>query len=95
MPLRTAAAALLLTLTPPPQAANAATATCEHDRLRIPTRSSAALRAQKAPFYGPRAKLEAIVVPGTGHVLNVHRTASGWFAKARDWADRRAGGAAR
>ncbi|WP_440107831.1 alpha/beta hydrolase [Streptosporangium sp. H16] len=69
--------------------------TGEHDRLLIPARSSAALRAQEAPFYGPRAQLEAIMVPGTGHVLNAHRTASGWFSKARDWADRRVGGAAR
>ncbi|MFI0449473.1 hypothetical protein [Actinomadura sp. 6N118] len=37
----------------------------------------------------------AKVVPDTGHVLNAHRTASGWFAKAWDWADRRVGGVAR
>ncbi|MEV0388001.1 alpha/beta fold hydrolase [Nonomuraea sp. NPDC050643] len=67
----------------------------EHDRLLLPARSSAALRAQEAPFYGPRAKLEAMVVPDTGHVLNLHRTASTWFSKVRDWADRRVGGAAR
>lgn len=69
--------------------------TGEHDKLLAPTRSSTELRAQEAPFYGPRAKLEAILVPGTGHVLNAHRTASDWSAKARDWADRRVGGAAR
>ncbi|KAB8194953.1 alpha/beta fold hydrolase [Nonomuraea phyllanthi] len=67
----------------------------EHDKLLAGARSSAALRAQEAPFYGPRAKLETVVVPGTGHVLNGHRTAPHWFAQARKWADRRVGGAAR
>ncbi|MFF0250512.1 alpha/beta hydrolase [Streptosporangium sandarakinum] len=68
----------------------------EHDKLLAGARSSsAALHAQEAPFYSPRAKLETVVVPGTGHVLNGHRTAPHWFAQARAWADRRVGGAAR
>ncbi|MED7931683.1 alpha/beta fold hydrolase [Nonomuraea sp. LP-02] len=68
----------------------------EHDKLLAGARtSSAALHAQEAPFYGPRAKLETVVVPGTGHVLNGHRTAPHWFARAREWADRHVGGAAR
>ncbi|MEV6155891.1 alpha/beta fold hydrolase [Nonomuraea sp. NPDC052129] len=67
----------------------------EHDKLLAGARSSsAALRSQEAPFYGPRARLETIVVPGTGHVLNAHRTAPHWFAQAREWVDRRVGGAA-
>ncbi|GAA2309880.1 alpha/beta hydrolase [Nonomuraea roseoviolacea subsp. roseoviolacea] len=68
----------------------------EHDKLLAGARSSsAALHAQEAPFYGPRAKLETVVIPGAGHVLNGHRTAPHWFAQARAWADRRVGGAAR
>ncbi|MFI7702845.1 alpha/beta hydrolase [Nonomuraea sp. NPDC049480] len=68
----------------------------EHDKLLAGARSSsAALHAQEAPFYSPRAKLETVVVPGTGHVLNGHRTAPRWFAQAREWADRHVGGAAR
>ncbi|MGW6504981.1 alpha/beta hydrolase [Nonomuraea angiospora] len=68
----------------------------EHDKLLAGARSSsAALHVQEAPFYSPRAKLETVVVPGTGHVLNGHRTAPRWFAQAREWADRRVGGAAR
>ncbi|MFI6792986.1 alpha/beta hydrolase [Nonomuraea sp. NPDC050383] len=67
----------------------------EHDRLLAGARTSAALHAQEAPFYGPRAELETVVIPGAGHVLNGHRTAPRWFAQARAWADRHVGGAAR
>ncbi|NUP01089.1 MAG: alpha/beta fold hydrolase [Nonomuraea sp.] len=65
----------------------------EHDKLLAGATSSAALHAQEAPYY--RAELETVVVPGTGHVLNGHRTAPRWFAQAREWADRHVGGAAR
>ncbi|MEV0237681.1 alpha/beta fold hydrolase [Nonomuraea sp. NPDC050786] len=68
----------------------------DQDKLLAGARSSsAALHAQETPFYSPRAQLETVVVSGTGHVLNGHRTAPHWFAQAREWADRRVGGAAR
>ncbi|MEU8891654.1 alpha/beta hydrolase [Streptomyces sp. NPDC048442] len=54
--------------------------------------SSAALRASAAPLYGPKARLEALAVPATGHVLNLHRTAPLWYAYAQEWANRRVGG---
>ncbi|MGW7416913.1 alpha/beta hydrolase, partial [Streptomyces sp. NPDC054863] len=54
--------------------------------------SSAALKASAAPLYGPRARLEALAVPATGHVLNLHRTAPLWYAYAQEWANRRVGG---
>ncbi|WP_217245355.1 alpha/beta fold hydrolase [Streptomyces sp. AC602_WCS936] len=50
--------------------------------------TSAALRASAAPLYGPKARLEAIVVPRTGHVLNLHRTTGYWYGRAQDWVDR-------
>lgn len=53
---------------------------------------SAALRASAAPLYGPAARLEAVAVPATGHVLNLHRTAPWWYDRAQDWVDRRVNG---
>lgn len=53
---------------------------------------SAALRADAAPLYGPKAELEAIAVPRTGHVLNLHRTTDQWYGRAQDWVGRRVGG---
>ncbi|MET8675605.1 alpha/beta hydrolase [Streptomyces albidoflavus] len=54
--------------------------------------STATLKAAAAPLYGPRAKLEALAVPATGHSLNVHRTAPLWYAYAQDWTKRRVDG---
>ncbi|MFF5448608.1 alpha/beta fold hydrolase [Streptomyces sp. NPDC012888] len=54
--------------------------------------SSAALRESAAPLYGAQARLEALAVPATGHVLNMHRTAPMWYAYAQDWAKRRVDG---
>ncbi|GIG65363.1 alpha/beta hydrolase [Phytomonospora endophytica] len=50
--------------------------------------SSAALLAGERPHYPADAKLEALVVADTGHVLNLHRTAATWFAEVDDWLDR-------
>ncbi|NIL53829.1 alpha/beta hydrolase [Streptomyces sp. 2BBP-J2] len=55
--------------------------------------SSVALRASAAPLYGPKARLEAIAVPRTGHVLNLHRTTSQWYDRAQEWVERRVDGA--
>jgi pimeloyl-ACP methyl ester carboxylesterase len=54
--------------------------------------SSAALKASAAPLYGPRAELEALTVPATGHSLNVHRTAPMWYAYAQGWVKHRVDG---
>ncbi|CAM5349761.1 hypothetical protein SGLAM104S_04097 [Streptomyces glaucescens] len=49
----------------------------------------AALKAAAAPLYGPQARLETLLIPATGHSLNVHRTAPAWYAYAQDWTKRR------
>jgi pimeloyl-ACP methyl ester carboxylesterase len=47
--------------------------------------SSATLQQAEAPFYSPAAHLRAIVIPNTGHSLNLHFTASQWFDDVTDW----------
>ncbi|GAA1580118.1 alpha/beta hydrolase [Actinomadura kijaniata] len=64
-----------------------------HDRLICGGAGSdcsgpAALRAQEAPWYGPSARLRAVVVPGSGHSINLQRTAPVLFEAVRSWADR-------
>ncbi|MFD7627302.1 alpha/beta hydrolase [Streptomyces sp. NPDC059851] len=54
--------------------------------------SPATLKAAAAPLYGPEARLETVLVPATGHSLNVHRTAPTWYAYAQDWTKRRVDG---
>ncbi|MER5294959.1 alpha/beta fold hydrolase [Streptomyces pharetrae] len=49
----------------------------------------AALKAAAAPLYGPQARLETLLIPATGHSLNMHRTAPAWYAYAQDWTKRR------
>ncbi len=46
--------------------------------------SSAALFAQEKPFY-PNAVLDTWVIAGTGHSLNLHRTAPDWYPRAAAW----------
>ncbi|MGP4020949.1 alpha/beta hydrolase [Saccharopolyspora sp. 5N708] len=62
-----------------------------HDRIVCASGGSnctddESLFAQERPFY-PNAELAAIVVPGTGHSLNLHRTAPDWQRRAADWLD--------
>ncbi|MFJ5999444.1 alpha/beta hydrolase [Streptomyces sp. NPDC092370] len=54
--------------------------------------SPAALKAAAAPLYGPQARLETLLIPATGHSLNMHRTAPAWYAYAQDWTKRRVNG---
>jgi len=65
----------------------------EYDRLlcgpgATDCTSSAALLAGERGHYPADARLEALVVEDTGHVLNLHRTAETWFAAVRDWLGR-------
>ncbi|WP_203590641.1 alpha/beta hydrolase [Streptomyces sp. SID13031] len=50
--------------------------------------SSAALLAGERPYYAPNADLEALAVPNTGHVLNLHRTAPGFYPQLAHWTQR-------
>ncbi|MFI7130019.1 alpha/beta hydrolase [Nonomuraea sp. NPDC050153] len=49
--------------------------------------STAALQAQQKRWY-PDTPLEATLIPGTGHVLTLHRTAPASSAQALDWVRR-------
>ncbi|MDX3110190.1 alpha/beta hydrolase [Nonomuraea angiospora] len=67
----------------------------QHDRLlcgegATDCTSTAALRAQQKRWY-PDTPLEATVIPGTGHVLTLHRTAPASSAQALDWVRRNLG----
>jgi pimeloyl-ACP methyl ester carboxylesterase len=40
----------------------------------------------EAPYYSPQAQLQIVVIPATGHALNLHRTAPLWYAVGLTWA---------
>jgi pimeloyl-ACP methyl ester carboxylesterase len=52
--------------------------------------SSEVLYQQEKQWY-PHTSLETVVMPGTGHVLNMHRTAPRAYEITRDWMDRHIG----
>lgn len=56
--------------------------------LSFPCTTSAAVLEHEQPFYSPAAALEAYVLPGSGHVINLHENSSTWFAAVRGWIDR-------
>jgi pimeloyl-ACP methyl ester carboxylesterase len=39
----------------------------------------------EAPYYSPEAQLRLVLVPATGHALNLHRTAPVWYGAALAW----------
>jgi pimeloyl-ACP methyl ester carboxylesterase len=39
----------------------------------------------EAAYYSPEAQLQIVVIPATGHALNLHRTAPLWYAVALAW----------
>ena len=39
----------------------------------------------ETPFYAPQAQLQVTVIAGSGHDLNLHRSAPLWFAAATAW----------
>jgi pimeloyl-ACP methyl ester carboxylesterase len=47
------------------------------------------LTSAEAPFYPNAASLEAYVLPGAGHAMNLALNATEWYAAAVDWLDRR------
>ncbi|AZM45808.1 hypothetical protein DMB38_08160 [Streptomyces sp. WAC 06738] len=51
-----------------------------------------AVLAFEADFYAAESELEAHVIPGAGHSLNVHRNATDSYAIVRDWVDRKLSG---
>jgi pimeloyl-ACP methyl ester carboxylesterase len=53
--------------------------------------SSAALLESERKAYGPGASVEAAVIAGAGHALNLHRAAPVWFDIAGDWLGRHFG----
>ncbi len=68
----------------------------ENDRLLCgeggtDSASSTGFLEQESRWYSPEARLEALIVPDTGHALNLHRTAHLWFSAAREWCDRHVG----
>ncbi len=46
--------------------------------------ASSVLQAE-APYYSPQAQLQAAVIPGSGHDLNLHTTAPLFFATVNAW----------
>jgi len=48
--------------------------------------SAASVLQAEAPFYSAQAQLQAVVIPGSGHDLNLHKSAPLWFASAIAWA---------
>ncbi|WP_245745985.1 alpha/beta hydrolase [Nocardia altamirensis] len=60
------------------------------DRLSCGTnysicRDSATLQAAEAPFFGPSAKLQAFVLPGSGHSVNLARNTVAYHRAVIDW----------
>lgn len=53
--------------------------------------SSASLLHNEQPRYSAAARLQAYVLPGAGHDMNLHANAQDWFAAANQWADREIG----
>lgn len=49
--------------------------------------SSATLAAAEKPFYNPAANLQAVVIPDTGHDLNLHLSAPLTYSVVRLWSD--------
>jgi pimeloyl-ACP methyl ester carboxylesterase len=47
--------------------------------------SSATVQKAEAPYFSPAAHLKAIVIPDTGHDLNLQITAPQWYDVVIDW----------
>ncbi|MDF3292238.1 alpha/beta hydrolase [Streptomyces silvisoli] len=57
--------------------------------LSFPCTDASAIIAHEQPFYSPAANIEAYVLPGAGHVMNLQDNSTRWFAAATDWLNRR------
>ncbi len=51
----------------------------------FPCASASAIIEHEQPYYSPSAKVEAYVLPGSGHVMNLQNNSTQWFAAATDW----------
>lgn len=49
--------------------------------------SAASVLQAEAPYYCAQAQLQVVVIPGSGHDLNLHESAPLWFAAAMSWAN--------
>jgi pimeloyl-ACP methyl ester carboxylesterase len=47
--------------------------------------SDQSVQAAEAQYYPPQACLEAHILPGSGHDINLHLNAQDWFGMARKW----------
>lgn len=45
------------------------------------------LAGSERPFWSPAAQMEAYVLPGAGHNMNLERNAQEWYARAAQWFD--------
>jgi pimeloyl-ACP methyl ester carboxylesterase len=53
--------------------------------------NSSAILAREQSHFGPKAHLEAYVLPNSGHDINLHRNANQWFNAANNWANSHVG----
>jgi pimeloyl-ACP methyl ester carboxylesterase len=56
--------------------------------LSFPCTDYHAIIRNEQSFYSPAAQLEGYVLPGAGHVLNLHDNSTQWFAAANGWLNR-------
>jgi alpha-beta hydrolase superfamily lysophospholipase len=63
-----------------------------NDALGQSCDDSAAVLARESGNFSPQACLEAYVLAGSGHDINLHPGAPLWFAAANDWVSRRTSG---
>lgn len=47
--------------------------------------NSLGLQASERPFYSSAAQMEAYVLPGAGHNMNLERNAAEWYESAANW----------
>lgn len=48
--------------------------------------SADSVQQTEAAFYAPQAQLQVVLIPDSGHDLNLHKNAPTWFAAATQWA---------
>lgn len=60
-----------------------------NEELGLSCASPSAVLARESADYSPDAHLEAFVLAGSGHVINLHPGACHWFDAVNDWVSRR------
>jgi pimeloyl-ACP methyl ester carboxylesterase len=61
---------------------------CDETVPGLSCASSAAVLAREAPDYSPQARLQAYVLPLSGHDINLHPDAQLWYLAALNWSNR-------